>query len=303
VNTEIPAPDAHARGALDAGPPRRPRADAWRRFVRNRVAAAAFGVVVVASLTAVLAPAVSPFDPALQNPPLSNLPPSAAHLLGTDQYGRDVLSRLIYGARISLSVGLVSVTILIVVGTALGALAGYQGGAVDQTVMRFVDVMLSLPQYFLLLAVVAVFGPSLINTMAVIGLTGWMGTARLVRAHVLTLRHREFGLAARAAGATPTRIIVRHMLPNTIPLIIVQAALSFSFAILVEASLSYLGLGAQPPTASWGNMLNDGKDFISSAWWLTFFPGLAVFLTVLSFNLIGDHLRELLDPRLRRTNV
>ena len=256
--------------------------------------------ITVVSLAALFAPVLAPFDPAAQQTSLSLRPPlTPDHILGTDQYGRDILSRLLFGARVSLSVGLVAVAILITVGTVLGALAGYYGGAVDTGIMRFVDVMLSIPQFFLLLAVVAVFGPSLPMTMLVIGFTSWMGTARLVRGQFLSLRAKEFVTAARVVGASDSRIILRHLLINTLPVIIIQAALSLSFAILIEASLSYLGLGAQPPTASWGNMLSDGKNFMRTAWWLTVFPGLAVFITVLSFNLIGDALREVLDPRLK----
>ncbi len=271
----------------------------WRRYASNHIAVGALILSVFVIVVAILAPLLAPYDPARQQTAQSLLSPGARHWLGTDQYGRDVLSRLIYGARVSLSVGIVSVVILITTGTALGAVAGYHGGMVDLAVMRTVDVVLSLPQFFLLLAIVALFGPSLLNTMLVIGLTSWTGTARVVRAHFLTLRGQEYILAARAAGATSWRTIMRHLLPNTGPLIIVQATLSLSFAILVEASLSYLGLGAQPPTPSWGNMLNDGRSFMRTAWWLTVFPGLAVFATVLSFNLIGDHLREVLDPRMR----
>ncbi len=281
-------------------PPRRRRFQTWRRFARNRLAVLALLIIVVVSLAAVFAPVLAPFDPAAQQTSLSLRPPlTPEHVLGTDQYGRDILSRLLFGARVSLSVGLVAVAILITVGTVLGALAGYYGGAVDTGIMRFVDVMLSIPQFFLLLAVVAVFGPSLPMTMLVIGFTSWMGTARLVRGQFLSLRAKEFVTAARVVGASDSRIILRHLLINTLPVIIIQAALSLSFAILIEASLSYLGLGAQPPTASWGNMLSDGKNFMRTAWWLTVFPGLAVFITVLSFNLIGDALREVLDPRLK----
>lgn len=280
-------------------PPKQRRFQVARRFARNRLAVLALCIVIVVTLAAIFAPLLAPYDPAAQNTTLSTRPPLGDRLLGTDQYGRDILSRLIFGARVSLSVGLAAVAILITVGTIMGSIAGYYGGAIDLTIMRFVDVMLSMPQFFLLLAIVAVFGPSLINTMVIIGLTSWMGTARLVRGQFLSLRNKEFVTAARVCGASDRRIMVKHLLLNTIPIIIVQATLSLSFAILVEASLSYLGLGAQPPTASWGNMLSDGKNFMRSAWWLTFFPGLAVFVTVLSFNLIGDGLREVLDPRLK----
>ncbi|MFN8475361.1 MAG: ABC transporter permease [Anaerolineae bacterium] len=280
--------------------PAQRRFQSWRRFARNRLAVLALAIIVLVTLAAIFAPVLAPFDPAAQETSLSLRPPlTADHLLGTDQYGRDVLSRLLFGARVSLSVGLVAVAILIVLGAVFGALAGYYGGNVDSGIMRFVDVMLSIPQFFLLLAVVAVFGPSLPMTMLIIGLTSWMGTARLVRGQFLSLRVKEFVTAAKVVGASDLRIIHRHLLVNTMPVIIIQAALSLSFAILVEASLSYLGLGAQPPTASWGNMLSDGKNFMRTSWWLTVFPGLAVFVTVLAFNVLGDALREVLDPRLK----
>jgi peptide/nickel transport system permease protein len=280
--------------------PTAPRFQTWRRFRRNYLAVIALVYIILVTLTAIFAPLIAPYDPVIQNTRESTQPPSTAHPLGTDQYGRDVFSRLVYGGRVSLSVGVVAVAILISVGTLMGALSGYYGGRIDILIMRFVDVMLCLPQFFLLLAAVAVFGPSILNTMLLIGLTSWMGTARLVRGQFLSLRNKEFVTAARVCGAQDARIIRRHMLVNTIPIIIVQATLSISAAILIEASLSYLGLGAQPPTPSWGNMLADGKNFMRSAWWLTFFPGLAVFTTVLSFNLVGDGLREVLDPRLKQ---
>jgi peptide/nickel transport system permease protein len=256
-------------------------------------------VIVLLIAIAVFAPAIAPHDPAAQDLSLRLKPPSLQFPIGTDQYGRDLLSRLIYGTTISLSVAVVAVAILIGVGTLLGGIAGYFGGPVDMLIMRFVDVMLSLPNFFLLVAIVALFGPSLVTTMLVIGLTSWMGTARLVRGQFLQLRGQEYIHAARAAGASDARVIGRHLLPNTLPIIIVQASLFTSYAILIEASLSFLGLGAQPPTPSWGNMLNEGKAFMRSAWWVMTFPGVAIFVTVLAFNLLGDGLREVLDPRLR----
>jgi ABC-type dipeptide/oligopeptide/nickel transport system permease subunit len=272
---------------------------AWSVLIRHRLAAGSLAVILVLIIVAVAAPVIAPHDPADQNLSLRLRPPSLEYPIGTDQYGRDLLSRLIYGTTISLSVAVVAVTILIGVGTLLGGLAGYFGGAVDMLIMRFVDVMLSLPNFFLLVAIVALFGPSLVMTMLVIGLTTWMPTARLVRGQFLQLRGQEYIHAARAAGASDRRIIWRHLLPNTLPMIIVQASLYTSYAILIEASLSFLGLGAQPPTPSWGNMLNEGKAFMRTAWWVMTFPGMAIFVTVLAFNLLGDGLREALDPRLR----
>lgn len=293
-------PSSPAALTVDVPPaasrPRRPRAG---RLAGDPVTVAALLTMCAVVTAAVAAPWVTRVSPASQDTSRSLRPPGPGHWLGTDQYGRDVYSRLVYGARISLGTGTIAVTILLTIGTALGAVAGYYGGVVDAVLMRVVDVMLSVPQFFLVLAFVALFGPGVATTTLVIGLTSWMGTARIVRAHVLILRSREFVLAARAAGAGAIRILRRHLLPNAVPLIIVQAALSLSGAILAEASLSYLGLGAQPPTPSWGAMVNDGRNFLRVAWWLTVFPGLAVFATVLSLNLIGDRLREALDPRLR----
>ncbi len=277
----------------------RHRHDVWRTIIRHRLAVCSLLVVILLIAVAVFAPLISPHDPAEQDLSQRLRSPSFMYPVGTDQYGRDLLSRLIYGSTISLSVAVVAVAILIGLGTLFGGLAGYYGGPLDMLIMRFVDVMLSLPNFFLLVAIVALFGPSLVTTMLVIGLTSWMWTARLVRGQFLQVRGLEYVQAARAGGASDIRIICRHLLPNTLPIIIVQASLFTSYAILIEASLSFLGLGAQPPTPSWGNMLNEGKAFMRTAWWVMTFPGLAIFITVLAFNLLGDGLREALDPRLR----
>jgi peptide/nickel transport system permease protein len=210
-----------------------------------------------------------------------------------------VFSRVLVGSQVSLSVGLVSVTLIVVIGVVLGALAGGLGGRVDEVIMRFTDIVLAIPQLFLLIAAAALFRPSLTTTMLVIGLTSWMSTARLVRGEFLRTRSLDFVLAARALGASNTRIALRHLLPSAVAVIIVQATLWLSFAVLLESSLSFLGLGTQPPTPSWGGMLADGRVDMQRAWWETVFPGMAIFITVVAFNLVGDGLRDAFDPRQR----
>ncbi|MES9995936.1 ABC transporter permease subunit [Desulfovibrio aminophilus] len=258
------------------------------------------GLVGVMSLAAVLAPLLAPFDPLDIDVNVILQPPSWAHPLGTDALGRDVFSRILWGGRVSLWVGFVAVGISTAIGLALGLVAGYFGRLTDEIVMRGVDVMLCFPSFFLILAVIAFLEPSLTNIMVVIGLTSWMGVARLVRAETLTLKSRDFVLAARVAGAGPGRILLRHILPNALAPVLVSASLGVAGAILVESSLSFLGLGVQPPDPSWGNMLMEGKDVLGIAPWLSVFPGLAILLTVLGYNLLGESLRDLLDPRLRQ---
>lgn len=262
----------------------------------------ALGLLLVGgmSLAALLAPLLAPYDPNAINVDALLLTPSFAHPLGTDALGRDVLSRILYGGRVSLWVGFVAVGISSAIGLALGLAAGYFGRLADEIIMRGVDVMLCFPSFFLILAVIAFLEPSLTNIMAVIGLTSWMGVARLVRAEAMSLRGRDYVLAARVAGAGPVRIILRHILPNALAPVLVSATLGVAGAILVESSLSFLGLGVQPPDASWGNMLLDGKEVLEVAPWLSVFPGLAILFTVLGYNLLGESLRDLLDPRLRR---
>jgi peptide/nickel transport system permease protein len=259
------------------------------------------GLALVASLFVVslAAPWLAPYDPGHIDLEAVLLPPSQAHLLGTDPLGRDVLSRIIFGSRVSLKVGFVAVGLATLIGLLVGSLAGFYGGWVDTLLMRLVDLMLCFPSFFLILAVIALLEPSIWNIMAVIGVTGWMGVARLVRAEFLSLREREFILAAKALGASDLRVMLRHMLPNALAPVMVSATLGVAGAILTESALSFLGLGVQPPTPSWGNILTAGKDNIEIAWWLSVFPGLAILITVMSYNLLGEGIREAIDPRLK----
>jgi peptide/nickel transport system permease protein len=274
---------------------------AGRRFRRNHLAMAGLAIMVVLYWVTLLAPYLAPFDPNLQGNIVLDryLRPSAEHLLGTDKFGRDVLSRILYGARISLTIGFLSVAISVTLGTLVGALAGYFRGWVDTAIARFIDMMLSIPRLILVLVVIAVFRPEIWIVIVVLGFTGWEGTARIVRGQFLQLREQEFVQASRALGYGDGRIILRHILPNTLAPIIVIATLGIGTTILLEAGLSFLGLGVQPPTASWGSMVNDGRDAMITAWWISTFPGLAIVLTVVCFNLLGDGLRDALDPRLR----
>lgn len=271
----------------------------WQRFLQNKMALAGGSIVLLFFALSLLAPWLAPFDPGAIDLQAVLAPPSSDHLLGTDQLGRDVLSRMIWGARISLKVGFAATGLAIFIGTMLGAIAGYYGGWRDAIIMRFVDIMLCFPTLFLILAVIAFLEPSIWNIMIVIGLTGWMGITRLVRADFASLRERDFVLAARGIGAGDLRIIVIHILPNAMASVLVTATLGVAGAILTESALSFLGIGVQPPTPSWGNILTAGKDNIDIAWWLSLYPGLAILLTVLGYNLLGEGLRDSLDPRLK----
>lgn len=270
----------------------------WPRLRRNRLAMSGGGVVLMLFVLSILAPLISPYDPSSINAWDVLQPPSFKHWFGTDELGRDVLSRVIYGAQISLKVGFVSIGIAVSIGTAIGLAAGYYGRWADTTLMRFVDIMLCFPTFFLILAVIAFLQPSIWVIMTVIGLTGWMGVARLVRAEVLSIREMEYVMAARCIGCSDARIMFRHILPNAISPVLVAATLGVAGAILTESALSFLGIGVQPPTPSWGNILTSGKDYIEFAWWLSFFPGMAILVTVLSYNLLGEGIRDALDPRI-----
>lgn len=263
----------------------------------NPLAKAGFLIIAAIFLLAILAPWLAPYDPDAINVKAILLSPSSNHWMGTDGLGRDVFSRMLYGGRISLLVGFVAVGISTVIGMILGALAGYYRGWVDTVIMRLVDVMLSIPSFFLILAVIAFLTPSIWNVMIVIGLTSWMSVTRLVRAEFLSLTNREFILASRSLGAKDFRLIFIHLLPNSLTPIIVSAVLGVASAVLLESGLSFLGLGVQAPQASWGNILTDAKEYLQFAWWLSVFPGLAIFLTVLGYNLLGEGLRDALDPR------
>jgi peptide/nickel transport system permease protein len=271
----------------------------WRHFKKNRLGVGGLVIIVIVFFIAIFAPFLSPYDSGKTGVSLKLKPPSFQHYLGTDQLGRDVFSRMLYGSQISLSVGFVAVGISILIGILVGAMAGYKGGWVDSLLMRFVDIMLSFPSFFLILTVVAILRPNIYNVMIVIGITSWEGTARFVRAEFLSLRERDYVQAARALGVKDRRIIFRHILPNALAPVFVTASLGVASAILVEAGLSFLGFGVQPPAPSWGNILTEGRTYIFDAWWLTVFPGLAILITVLSFNLFGEGLRDALDPRLR----
>ena len=292
----------------------------WKRFRKNKLAVAGGVMVLWLFLIAVFAPFISPYDPSGIDRNQILEAPSIQHPFGTDDLGRDVLSRMIYGCKISLAVGVVAIGIATFIGLLVGALSGYYGGWIDRIIMRFIDVMLSIPTFFLILAVVAyidpnlwndilpgwvtgfleeaIMDPNILNIMIVIGLTSWMGVARLVRAEFLSLKEREYILAARTLGAGDLRIIFSHIMVNSMAPVFVSVVLGIAAAILVESALSFLGLGVQPPTPSWGNILALGKDNIEIAWWLSVFPGMAILITVLSYNLVGEGLRDALDPRL-----
>jgi peptide/nickel transport system permease protein len=270
-----------------------------RGFVRHRRGLLGGIVVAVMIAAGALAPAIAPYSYSTQSLLQRLQAPSPAHWLGTDGFGRDVLTRVIWGSRVSLEIGLLATGISLVVGTLVGTTAGYFGGRTDTGLMRIADVFMAVPSLFLILIVVALFGASLLNTALVIGLVTWAHVARIVRSECLALRARDFVDAARALGASHRRILARHLLVNAVPVIIVQATLLLGQTILIESGLSYLGLGAQPPLPSWGNMVVEGRQFLASAWWIATFPGLAIFMTVLGFNLFGDGLRDVLDPALR----
>jgi len=269
------------------------------KFFKNKLAVAGSVILLVIIFSAIFAPVIAPYVPEQQDLLKRLQPPSAEHFMGTDKFGRDIFSRVLYGARVSLLVGFVSVVGAITIGTVVGAVAGYFKGFVDSLLMRFVDVVLSIPDIFLLITLVTIFKPGIDKLILIFALTGWTTTARLIRSEFLSLRTREFVLAARTIGTKNHVIIFSHILPNCIGPIIVSATLKVGSVILAESTLSYLGFGIQPPTASWGNMLQDAQNFsiMVQAWWYPLFPGLLILLTVLCFNFLGDGLRDALDPK------
>lgn len=263
---------------------------------RNKLAILGLSVLIFFVLVAIFAPLIAPYDPD-EIVESETLPPSLKHPFGTDDLGRDIFSRVVFGARITLTVGLVAVSIAILIGTLMGSVAGYFGGLVDSFIMRFVDVMLSFPTIFLILAIQAMLTPNIYNVMVVIGLTSWMGVARLVRGEYLKIRELQYVEAARAIGCSNLRIIFRHILPNAQGPIIVAATLGMAGAILTESALSFLGMGVQPPTPSWGNMLMDAQAYMRDAPWMAIIPGLLILIAVLSLYFVGEGLREALSPR------
>ena len=271
-----------------------------RRFVRSP--SVVFGAIIVTILIAValFAPLIAPYDPIKQNFRIQLLPPSLDHLFGTDEFGRDILSRVLYGARWALFVGLLADSIALVVGVTLGLLAGFYGGKADAVITWMSDVMLAFPYLLLAMIVVAVLGPGIVNAMIAIGIVYVPQYARLVRGTVMSLREKEFIEAARCIGLSRPRIIARHILPNCVAPIIVMATLAIGWAIVETAGLSFLGLGAQPPLPEWGSMLSSGRNYMLSAWWIATFPGLAILVVVIGFNILGDGLRDVLDPYLKR---
>lgn len=274
---------------------------ATRHFKKSKIALSGLVILVLMYVIALLAPLLAPYDPIAQTDIVATgfMAPNAEHWFGTDRFGRDILSRILYGARISLSIGFVATLISITLGTVLGAIAGYFGGKIDGLIMRFTDMVLAFPRLVLLIMIVALFSPSIAVIITVLGLTQWPNTSRIVRGDVLSLREREFIQAAHALGFGKARIIFKHLIPNVLAPVIVTATLGIGNTIVLEAGLSFLGLGVQPPIPSWGNMVADGRDSLLGAWWVATFPGLTIVLTVLAFNLVGDGLRDALDPRLR----
>ncbi|MFN3921228.1 MAG: ABC transporter permease [Caldimicrobium sp.] len=266
----------------------------------SKISFASFLVIAFLVFLALFGPYVTPYDPFEIHVEKILQPPSLEHPLGTDLLGRDLLSRMIYGAKISLQVSLVAVGISLLIGILLGALAGYFGGIIDQIISRFIDMVLCFPTIFLILAAIAYLEPSIITIMIIIGITSWMGVARLVRAEFLSLKEREFVLSAKLYGASSLRIIFKHLLPNAMPPILVSASLGMGQAILIESALSFLGIGVQPPVPSWGNLLIEGKEAMEVAWWLSVFPGLAILITVLSFTLLGEAMQDYFNPKRKK---
>ncbi|MET1001861.1 MAG: ABC transporter permease [Acidimicrobiia bacterium] len=300
IETPSAPPIGTEAGIGDVAPPQPLRKDVWRRFRRNKLAM--FGLVffLLLVLVAIFAPIVAPYGPTeIPKPVEVRASPSTDHWFGTDNIGRDVFSRVVYGARISLKIGIIATAISLSIGVVLGALSGYFAGVTDTIVMRVTDALLAIPYIILAIAIAALFGRSVNSVILVLGLTGWLAIVRIVRANFMSLKQLEYVEAARALGYNRTRIIFKHILPNALQPIIVYGTIAIGGVILAEAALAYLGVGVQPPTPAWGLMVADGKRNISNAPWIIFFPGMAIFLTVLAFVFMGDGLRDALDPKLK----
>ncbi len=297
----VSATPARTRGAQTAGNLVRTRTivPTWRRLLRNHRVAIGAGVLIIMYVIGLLAPWLSPADPNAQILLARLKPPSVAHPLGTDSLGRDILSRAIWATRISLSVSLVAMLITIVLGSVLGLLSGFWGGKVDMVIMRFTDMLMAFPIFVLLITIVAIYGSGVGLLILFLGVTAWPMTARTVRAEVFSLRRRDFIDAARLTGASTARILWFHILPSVMPVIVVTATLRVATVILIESGLSYFGLGVTPPTPTWGNMASEGRLYLETAWWITTFPGILIVIAVLAYNLLGDGLRDELDPRRR----
>lgn len=287
-----PTPPGSGRGVSIGG-------GFWGRFLQNRRAVIGLALLLMFYLLAILAPWLASYGVNEQSLADRLKPPSGTHWMGTDRYGRDILSRALWAGQISQSVGLFSMGISIGVGIVIGALAGFYSGWIDHLLSRLTETIITFPTYFIMILIVALFGASFLNLILVIGLTSWPITARVVRAEFLSLKERPFVESALATGAGKLRVMVRHILPNVVPVIVVAATLRVAYVILAEAGLSYLGFGIQPPTPSWGNMVAEGRTFLRTAWWITVFPGLFIFLSVMAYNLIGDGLRDAFDPRMQ----
>lgn len=275
---------------------------AAKSLIKSKLGLTGFVIVAIATITAILAPLISPHDPVLIDTLNASLPPvwleggTSEYILGTDNLGRDVLSRVIYGTQVSLLVGTLAVVVAGAIGLVLGLVAGYYGGFIDNVLMRIVDAFLAIPNIMFMLVILGIFGPSLFTLIAVLGVTNWIMYARLVRGEVLSIKEMDYVMASRSIGSKNMKIIFKHVMPNVISSFIVISTLSVASIIILEASLSFLGLGVQPPTVSWGGMLSEGRDYLATSWWIATFPGIAITITVLGIIFLGDWLRDLLDP-------
>jgi len=273
--------------------------DVWRQIVRNPLSLAGLIIIVVLVVLAILAPSIAPYDPFATDPINKLEPPSLTHLMGTDGLGRDIFTRVLYGTRISLWIAVLILLLAGVLGTTVGILAGYLGGFWDNLLMRVTDIFMAFPRLILAMAIAAALGPSLTNVVIAISFSAWTVFARLARSRAIAVREEDYVEAARAVGASNFRIILRHILPMAVSPVIIQGTISMGGIILTAAGLGFLGFGAQPPTPEWGVMVSDGRNFMPHGWWVSTFPGLAIMVTVLGFNLLGDGIRDILDPRMR----